>query len=268
MNENKNPIAPVGSFLLLVILVAVLLLPQYLPRLFQDAEPSPEPTPMQQAVAQSPTPSAQPSPKPIQPPSFDYERDVPPSDGETPWVEVNGSTPYFISDDLTETAYESYSALDGLGRCGVAVACIGTETMPTEPRGEIGMIKPSGWHTVRYDIVDGKYLYNRCHLIGHQLTGEDANERNLITGTRYMNIDGMLGLENAVADYVESTGNHVLYRVTPVFCDDELLARGVLMEAYSVEDLGDGVCACIFAYNIQPGVVIDYATGESYLEKE
>lgn len=138
--------------------------------------------------------------------------------------------------------------------------------MPTEERGSIGQVKPTGWQTVKYDIVDGKYLYNRCHLIGYQLTGENANKKNLITGTRYLNIDGMLGFENMIADYVKETGNHVLYRVTPIFVDDELVCRGVQMEALSVEDNGEGVKFNIFAYNAQPGVVIDYATGDSTLE--
>jgi DNA-entry nuclease len=136
--------------------------------------------------------------------------------------------------------------------------------MPTTKRGEIGSVKPTGWHTVKYDNVDGKYLYNRCHLIGYQLTAENANEKNLITGTRYLNVDGMLPFENEVADYVENTGNHVLYRVTPIFVDDELVARGVQMEAYSVEDNGSGVCFNVYCYNNQPDIVIDYATGDSH----
>ena len=158
---------------------------------------------------------------------------------------------------------------DLLGRCGPAEACVGQELMPTEERGAIGMVKPSGWHTVRYDgVVDGKYLYNRCHLIGYQLTGENANERNLITGTRYLNVEGMLPFENQVADYVEETGNHVLYRSTPVFKGLELVARGVQIEAWSVEDGGAGVCFNVYCYNVQPGVEIDYATGESCLAEE
>jgi DNA-entry nuclease len=154
--------------------------------------------------------------------------------------------------------------LDSLGRCGTAYACVGVDIMPTEERGEIGMIKPSGWQTVRYDdLIDGMYLYNRCHLIGYQLAGENANEQNLITGTRYLNVEGMLPFENQVADYVNGTKNHVLYRVTPVFDGDNLLASGVLMEAYSVEDDGKGISFCVFAYNVQPGVNINYANGES-----
>lgn len=189
--------------------------------------------------------------------------DVEPYSGSA-YVAVNGNIPYFTSSELTTTSFELYSALDSLSRCGTAYACIGQDLMPTEERGSIGSVKPSGWHTVRYNgVVDGNYLYNRCHLIGFQLSGENANERNLITGTRYLNIDGMLPFENMVADYVQETNNHVLYRVTPVFEGDNLLAAGVLMEGYSVEDDGDGICFCIFAYNVQPGVTINYATGDS-----
>ena len=158
-----------------------------------------------------------------------------------------------------------YSPLDYLNRCGYAMACVGQESMPTEERGSIGQIKPSGWHTVKYDCVDGKYLYNRCHLIGYQLTGENSNEQNLITGTRYMNVEGMLPFENVVADYIEETGNHVLYRVTPIFDGNNLLARGVQMEALSVEDGGEGVCFNVYVYNSQPGVQIDYTDGSSQL---
>lgn len=183
---------------------------------------------------------------------------------DKPYVAVNGNVPYFTESELTDQSYEYYSDLDALGRCGTACASIGQDLMPTEPRGSIGMVKPTGWHTVRYDdLVDGKYLYNRCHLIGYQLTGENANTKNLITGTRYLNIDGMLPFENMVADYVKETGNHVMYRVTPIFEGDNLLANGVLMEGYSVEDNGAGICYCVYAYNVQPGVEIDYATGDS-----
>ena len=192
--------------------------------------------------------------------------DVKPYSGSA-YVAINGNIPYFTSSELTTTSFELYSALDSLSRCGTAYACIGQDLMPTEERGSIGSVKPSGWHTVRYNgVVDGNYLYNRCHLIGFQLSGENANERNLITGTRYLNIDGMLPFENMVADYVQETNNHVLYRVTPVFEGDNLLAAGVLMEGYSVEDDGDGICFCIFAYNVQPGVTINYATGDSTLD--
>lgn len=183
-----------------------------------------------------------------------------------PYVVLNDNTPEFSKDELTTEAYEFYSELDMYNRCGYAMACIGQEIMPTEERGSIGQIKPSGWQTVKYDCVDGKYLYNRCHLIGYQLTGENANPQNLITGTRYLNVEGMLPFENMVADYVKETGNHVIYRVTPVFQANELVARGVKMEAISVEDGGEGICFNIYAYNNQPGVQIDYATGESKAE--
>ncbi len=185
-----------------------------------------------------------------------------------PYVFLNDNQPDFSLDDFTTTEFETYSELDWLGRCGVAYANICVELMPTEERGEIGMIKPSGWHTVKYDVVDGKYLYNRCHLIGFQLAGENANEQNLITGTRYLNVVGMLPFENMVAEYVEETGNHVLYRITPIFEGNELVARGVQMEAISVEDEGEGVCFNVFVYNVQPGVEIDYSTGESWLTEE
>lgn len=183
----------------------------------------------------------------------------------TAYVELEGNVPDFSKETETANGTEQYSPLDLLGRCGEAFAKVGPETMPTEERGPIGQVKPSGWHLVKYDCVDGKYLYNRCHLIGYQLTGENANECNLITGTRYLNVVGMLPFENQVADYVEETGNHVLYRVTPIFKDAELVARGVQMEAWSVEDDGAGVCFNVYAYNVQPGVEINYATGESWL---
>lgn len=191
--------------------------------------------------------------------------DVPAYSGKA-YISVNGNVPYFTAAELTTTSFETYSDLDTLGRCGVTYACIGQDLMPTEERGSIGMVKPTGWHTVRYDgLVDGNYLYNRCHLIGYQLTGENANTKNLITGTRYLNIEGMLPFENMVADYIQETNNHVLYRVTPIFEGNNLLANGVLMEGYSVEDKGAGVSYCVFAYNVQPGIEIDYATGESKL---
>ena len=186
----------------------------------------------------------------------------------TPYTAVNGNEPDFESSHYTTTSYEYYSDLDALGRCGVTMACVGLDIMPTEDRGSIGSVKPSGWHTVKYDVVDGKYLYNRCHLIGYQLTGENANRENLITGTRYMNVTGMLPFEDMVADYVKETGNHVLLRVTPVFLGNNLVAHGVQMEAYSVEDDGDGVCFNVFVYNVQPGIVINYKTGESALATE
>lgn len=179
------------------------------------------------------------------------------------YVAINNNKPYFSASDMTTTSYEYYSPLDDFGRCGVTMSCIGRDLMPTEDRGEIGMIKPSGWHTIRYQGIDGNYLFNRCHLIGYQLTGENANVSNLITGTRYLNIEGMLPIENMVANYIRSTGNHVLYRSTPIFEGNDLLCRGVLMEGYSVEDNGAGICYCYFAYNVQPGITIRYSDGES-----
>ncbi len=184
----------------------------------------------------------------------------------SPFVEVNGNVPYFGEEEHTTESFEIYSELDSLGRCGVAYANIGKDLMPVEERGEIGMVKPSGWHTVKYpEVIEDLFLYNRCHLIGYQLSGENANVQNLITGTRYLNVEGMLPFENKVASYVRETGNHVLYRVTPVFEKDNLVAEGVLMEAYSVEDEGKGVAFCVFVYNVQPGIEIDYAAGESKL---
>lgn len=192
-------------------------------------------------------------------------REIPAYSG-TPYTEVNGNKPYFTEADLTTQSFEIYSELDSLGRCGVAYANVGQDLMPTEPRGEIGAVKPTGWHLVKYDNVDGKYLYNRCHLIAYMLAAENANPQNLITGTRYLNVQGMLPFETKVCDYVKNTGNHVLYRVTPIFDGDNLLADGVLMEAYSVEDAGEGISFCVFAYNVQPGIGIDYATGDNWAE--
>ena len=180
---------------------------------------------------------------------------------------LNNNQPEFSNEEKQSTeAFETYSELDSLGRCGVAYANICQELMPTEKRGEIGMIKPTGWHTIKYDFVDGKYLYNRCHLIAFCLAGENANEKNLITGTRYMNTQGMLPFEEKVARYVDDTNNHVLYRVTPVFEGDNLLASGVQIEAYSVEDAGAGICFNVYCYNIQPGVKLNYVNGDSELE--
>ena len=189
--------------------------------------------------------------------------DIPEYSGE-PYVVLHDNWPDFGVEDMTTEPFEIYSELDSLGRCGVAYANVCLEIMPTEPRGEIGQVKPSGWQTVKYDCVEGKYLYNRCHLIGYQLAGENANRQNLITGTRYMNVAGMLPFENMVDSYVEETGNHVLYRVTPIFEGTELVARGVQMEAFSVEDEGEGICFNVFVYNVQPGITIDYATGDSW----
>ena len=197
--------------------------------------------------------------------SYDLSN-IPEFDDVTAYVILNDNVPFFTEDDYMTEAYEFYSPLDDLGRCGMTIACVCIETMPTEERGAIGSVKPTGWHTVKYDIISGKYLYNRCHLIGYQLTAENANERNLITGTRFLNIEGNLVFENMVADYVKETHNHVMYRVTPVFVGDELVARGVIMEGYSVEDNGEGICYNVYCYNAQPGIVIDYATGDSHLK--
>lgn len=188
--------------------------------------------------------------------------DIPEYQNE-PYVILNNNKPTFTEEEKTTKSFEKYSNLDALGRCQVAYANISQETMPTEERGKIGMIKPTGWHSIKYDNVEGKYLYNRCHLIGYQLTGENANEKNLITCTRYMNTVGMLEFENKVADYVKETNNHVLYRVTPIFKDNNLLANGVQIEAYSVEDKGKGIRFNVYIYNVQDGIEIDYKTGES-----
>ena len=189
--------------------------------------------------------------------------DVPEYEGE-PYVEINGNTPDFTEAELTTEAYETYSELDFLGRCGEAEACIGEELMPTEERESISEVKPTGWKNEKYENVDGGYLYNRCHLIGYQLSGENANEENLITGTRYMNVEGMLPFEDMVADYVHETDNHVMYRVTPVFEGDDLVASGVQMEAESVEDEGEGISFNVYVYNVQPDITIDYATGDNW----
>lgn len=188
---------------------------------------------------------------------------IPAFSGE-PYVVIEENHPDFPDVDFTTKSFEEYSELDALGRCGPAYANVGLETMPTEKRGNISQVKPTGWKSIKYDFVDGKNLYNRCHLIGFQLTAENANKQNLITGTRYMNVDGMLPFENMVADYVKETGNHVLYRVTPIFDGENLVANGVQMEAESVEDKGAGVEFNVYVYNNQPGVTIDYATGESW----
>lgn len=197
-----------------------------------------------------------------------FSMDEIPDFNGSPYVIINGNIPFFTEDDFTINPFEVYSELDSFGRCGVAFANICREIMPTTERGEIGMIKPAGWHTVKYDSVDGKYLYNRCHLIGFQLAGENANALNLITGTRYMNTEGMLPFENMIDDYVDMTGNHVLYRVTPVYIGDNLLANGVELEGWSVEDGGEGICFNVFVYNAQPGIKIDYANGKSEIDKD
>lgn len=223
----------------------------------QTASPTNTPT---EAPTEVPTEEPVPTQASVQT-SFDLSS-IPAYSG-SPYVTVNNNVPYISDADLTTTSYETYGELDTLGRCTAAVSCIGQDLMPTEKRGDIGSVKPTGWHTVKYAGIDGNYLYNRCHLIGYQLTAENANEKNLITGTRYMNVEGMEPFENMVADYVKETGNHVLYRVTPMFEGSNLLASGVLMEAKSVEDNGAGILFCVYCYNVQPGITIDYATGDS-----
>ena len=190
-----------------------------------------------------------------------------PAFSDRPYTILNNNIPEFEAEKFKAESFEKYLSLDSLGRCNVAFACIGKDIMPTEKRQGIGQIKPSGWKTVKYDIVDGKYLYNRCHLIGYQLSGENANERNLITGTRYLNVEGMLPFENMVADYVKETQNHVLYRVTPIFEGNNLVASGVKMEGYSLEDNGEGISFNVYCYNIQPGIKIDYSDGQSSLNE-
>lgn len=196
--------------------------------------------------------------------SFNLD-DIPEFDGKTPYVIINNNEPNFPEEDFNSNSFEKYSELDSLGRCGVAYANVSKETMPTEARGEISKVKPTGWHTVKYDCVEGKYLYNRCHLIGYQLTAENANKQNLITGTRYLNVDGMLPFENQVAEYVKQENGHVLYRVTPIFKENNLVPNGVQIEAESVEDKGEKVKFNVYAYNVQPNIKIDYLTGNSEL---
>lgn len=228
--------------------------------------PTPKPTKTLEVTA-TPVPTNTPEVVAVVPEAFSLSN-VPAYSGK-PYVEINQKVPYFADSELSTTSYEYYSDLDSLGRCGVCIASVGQDIMPTEKRGDIGSVKPTGWHTVKYaGVVDGNYVYNRCHLIGYQLTGENANTKNLITGTRYLNVEGMLPFENMVADYVKETGNHVMYRVTPVFDGNNLLASGVLMEAKSVEDNGAGILFNVFCYNVQPGVTIDYATGDSSLEEK
>lgn len=224
----------------------------------------PVPTELPEAT---PEVTATPEPTPTELPIAGTEiklSDIPAYSGKE-YVIVNENRPYFT--EYSAESFESYSELDALGRCGTAFACIGRDLMPTVERGEIGSVKPSGWHTIRYDtsVIKDYFLYNRCHLIGYQLTGESANEKNLITGTRYLNVEGMKPFEDMTADYIERTGNHVMYRVTPMFEGNNLVAAGVRMEGWSVEDHGEGICFHIFVYNVQPGITIDYATGESEL---
>lgn len=193
--------------------------------------------------------------------------EIPPYNGHS-YVVIHNNEPLFDENALVAESYEYYSELDRLERCGYAMACIGRDLMPTEEREGISSVKPSGWVQAQYDFVEGRNLYNRCHLIGFQLTGENANENNLITGTRYLNVQGMLPYENMIADYIKETNNHVLYRVTPIYQGDNLVASGVQLEAWSIEDNGDGICFHVYLYNVQPGVVIDYATGESWRDPE
>ena len=182
------------------------------------------------------------------------------------WIELNNNVPLFTKKDYSTKSFETYGELDSLGRCTTAYANVGQDLMPTKERESISQVKPSGWQKSEYDGIDGKFLYNRCHLIGYQLTAENANVKNLITGTRYLNVQGMLPFENLTADYIKETGNHVLYRVTPVFEGDNLVASGVLMEGESVEDDGEAIQFCVYVYNVQPGIIIDYATGDSRLD--
>ncbi|MCD7834261.1 MAG: DNA/RNA non-specific endonuclease [Lachnospiraceae bacterium] len=193
--------------------------------------------------------------------------DIPAYSG-SPYAEVKGNVPDFSDLDINTESFERYSELDSLGRCGVALANLGTDLMPTQERGDISSIHPTGWHSVQYEGIDGESLYNRCHLIAYKLTAENANEQNLITGTRYLNTEGMLPFEDLVAEYIYETGNHVLYRVTPIFEGENLVASGVQMEAMSVEDEGAGVLFNVYCYNVQPGIGIDYATGESWIEDD
>lgn len=228
-----------------------------------EAETTKKQSVPQATVKVTEKPTVKPTEKPteVPKPSPVNLSSIPPYSSKA-YVEINNNVPEFS--DTSTSSFEFYSDLDSLGRCGVCYACIGKDIMPTEERGSIGMIKPSGWQTVKYDNVDGKYLYNRCHLIGYQLTGENANVKNLITGTRYLNIEGMLPFENMTADYINETNNHVMYRVTPIFEGDNLLANGVHMEGYSVEDSGEGISFNVYCYNVQPDIEIDYSNGDSY----
>lgn len=203
--------------------------------------------------------------EPLVEPAPTYKIENIPQYSAEAYVTINENKPNFTDEDYTKDTFELYSDLDILNRAGVAFAKVSKETMPTEERGSIGMIKPTGWHTVKYDIVSGKYLYNRCHLIGYQLTGENANEKNLITCTRQMNTGAMLDFENEVANYIDETNNHVLYRVTPIYVDNNLLASGVQIEASSVEDKCGEICFNVYIYNVQDGITIDYTNGDSHL---
>ena len=196
---------------------------------------------------------------------YDYLCNNIPLYSGVPYAYINNNKPMFKEYEKIPASFEYYSELDELQRCNVCFSSISTDIMPTEKRGDISAVKPTGWINVKYDIVKGKYLYNRCHLIGFQLTGENANVKNLITGTRYFNVEGMFPFEKKVDSYIDKTGNHVAYRVTPLFKDSNLLADGVLIEAYSVEDNGEGISFCVYCYNVQPGVTLDYLTGKSSL---
>lgn len=253
--------------LLVLLLVMLLAAPVVVPKLSQDFDVQETATAIsemgklpQDILDTIQEPASEPTATPLGDEADATTTEIPEYSGE-PYSIINNNIPFFT--ETTTECFEEYPELDSLGRCGAAYACVGIDTMPTEERESISEVKPSGWHNKSYDFVDGGYVYNRCHLIGFQLTGENANERNLVTGTRYMNVKGMLPFENEVADYIASTGNHVMYRVTPVFEGDNLVCSGVLMEAYSVEDDGAGVQFCVFCFNVQPGVSIDYKTGEN-----
>lgn len=253
--------------LLVLLLVVLLAAPVVAPKLSQDFDVQETATAIsemgklpQDILDTIQEPASEPTATPSGDEADATTTEIPEYSGE-PYSIINNNIPFFT--ETTTECFEEYPELDSLGRCGAAYACVGIDTMPTEERESISEVKPSGWHNKPYDFVDGGYVYNRCHLIGFQLTGENANERNLVTGTRYMNVKGMLPFENEVADYIASTGNHVMYRVTPVFEGDNLVCSGVLMEAYSVEDDGAGVQFCVFCFNVQPGVSIDYKTGEN-----
>ena len=238
--------------------------PTATPKPTETPKPTATPTAIPTATPE-PTKTPEPTPTVVAKVSEEFSLSNVAAYSGKPYVEINQNVPYFADSELSTTSYEYYSDLDSLGRCGVCIASVGQDIMPTEKRGDIGSVKPTGWHTVKYaGVVDGNYLYNRCHLIGYQLTGENANNKNLITGTRYLNVEGMLPFENMVADYVKETGNHVLYRVTPIFEGDNMVASGVEMEGWSVEDEGAGICFYVYCYNVQPGIGINYADGTSW----
>lgn len=257
--KNKKPLVAAMSLILAIAAVVFGFL-------FNSPDTLPDSYPVGTASQSEIEKYSKSEPSPETAEAAEFSLSLVPEYSGAPYAVINNNTPFFKKNELTETSFEYYSPLDSLKRCGTATASVGVDLMPTSERGGIGQIKPSGWHTVKYDCVDGKYLYNRCHLIGYQLTAENSNEKNLITGTRYMNVKGMLPFENMTADYIKETKNHVMYRVTPVFSGNELVARGVLMEALSVEDNGEGICFNVFCYNVQPGVKIDYKTGDSTLE--